>query len=153
LGASRGRLVSQTTRGRRADAHPMPINTQHPEYYQTPEWLREILEEGNIADRVAQSTGPGVLHLLDEVLYTTEAGTVGVRTDDASAYDAAGRLTSYRYAKHATAWVASDGYTAEEQQAFTHTYAFTYLARDGYLEDLVNGTSSNDLSMEFAADG
>jgi hypothetical protein len=65
------------------------------------------------------------------------------RADDLSAYDAAGRLASYRYIKHATAWSNGQGYSEQDQQAFTHTYAFTFEAREGYLEKSIVGTSSN----------
>jgi hypothetical protein len=47
----------------------------------------------------------------------------------ASGYDAAGRLTTYRY--------------QNLQGNYTHTYETQYLARDGYLEQSVTGSSSD----------
>jgi YD repeat-containing protein len=153
-----GRLVSQTTWGRKANSMPTPPNASNPEIYSAPEWLRMIAPNGFLEDRVAQSTDPSVLKLLEEVLYTTEAGVAysppatpattaavlaAARADDQSAYDGAGRLLSYRYVKHATEWSFSAGYSEQNQQAFTHSYGFTFEARDGYLEKSIVGTSSN----------
>ncbi|WP_162782258.1 putative Ig domain-containing protein, partial [Arenimonas caeni] len=128
-----GRVVSQQTLGRRANATPAPL--QDPAADQRFQWVQIIAPNGFVADPVKQSTDLSVLTLLEGVHYTTAGG--------ASGYDAAGRLTTYRYIKHAPTWVGSSGYSSQANQTFTHTYTFTYQNRTGYLEASITGTSSN----------
>lgn len=68
------------------------------------------------------------LTALSKVLYSNSSG--------ASGYDAAGRLTTYRYQHLSSAFVPT-------AQAYTHTYTTLYEARDTYLEKSVSGTSDN----------
>jgi hypothetical protein len=68
------------------------------------------------------------LTALSKVLYSNSSG--------ASGYDAAGRLTTYRYQRLSSAFVP-------DASAYTHTYTTQYEARDTYLEKSVSGTSDN----------
>jgi YD repeat-containing protein len=68
------------------------------------------------------------LTALSKVLYSNASNVSG--------YDAAGRLTTYRYQRLASAYTP-------DALAYTHTYTTTYEARDTYLEKSVAGSSDN----------
>jgi hypothetical protein len=91
--------------------------------------VSEVDENGRPgqAGWLAGSPDPA-LTALSKVLYSNASG--------ASGYDAAGRLTTYRYQHLSSAYVSTT-------QAYTHTYTTTYEARDTYLEKVVSGTSDN----------
>jgi nucleoid-associated protein YgaU len=91
--------------------------------------VSEVDENGRPgqAGWLAGSPDPA-LTALSKVLYSNASG--------ASGYDAAGRLTTYRYQHLSSAYVSTT-------QSYTHTYTTTYEARDTYLEKVVSGTSDN----------
>ncbi|MGN6154076.1 MAG: putative Ig domain-containing protein, partial [Lysobacteraceae bacterium] len=112
-----GRMVRQDTQGR-------PTGDT---WWQNPSWSQGAPS--------AQYGDASVLQLQARVDYTQGDGTSAWQDTDlsnnASKYDAAGRLTGYRYsAKQDGNW-------------FTHTFASSFEGWEGWSEKQVSGTSSN----------
>ena len=112
-----GRMVRQDTLGR-------PTGDT---WWQNPTWATGAPS--------AQYSDTSVLQLQARVDYTQGDGTSAWQDTDlsnnASKYDAAGRLTGYRYS------------ALQDGNWFTHTFASSFEGWEGWSEKQVSGTSSN----------